>query len=86
MLIFRIFLQESIKLAYNKKVKIEMRGTKAMEYKVTITDLITQSKGKLIQGNENLIFENLCKDTREIQPGQIYLGFQGEKINRKYFI
>lgn len=57
-----------------------------MEYKVTIKDLIRESNGKLIQGNENLVFENLCKDTRELQPGQIYLGFQGEKFNRKYLI
>lgn len=52
-----------------------------MEYKVTIKDLIENSNGKLIQGNQKLIFENLCKDTREIQEGQIYLGFQGEKFN-----
>lgn len=50
-----------------------------MEYKVKIKDLIENSNGKLIQGNQSLIFENLCKDTRELQPGQIYLGFQGEK-------
>lgn len=57
-----------------------------MEYKVTIKDLINQANGKLIQGNENLVFENLCKDTRELQQGQIYLGFQGEKFNRKHLI
>ncbi len=57
-----------------------------MEYKVTIKDLIEKSNGKLIQGNENLIFENLCKDTRELQQDQIYLGFQGEKFNRKHSI
>lgn len=57
-----------------------------MEYKVTIKDLIRESRGKLIQGNENLVFENLCKDTRELHQGQIYLGFQGEKFNRKHFI
>lgn len=57
-----------------------------MEYKITIKDLIKNSSGKLIQGNENLIFENLCKDTRILQPGQIYLGFQGERFNRKHTI
>ena len=30
---------------------------------------------------ENLELENLCKDTREIKPGQIYLGIKGEKFN-----
>jgi len=57
-----------------------------MEYKVTIKDLIEQSNGKLIQGNEELVFENLCKDTRELKEGQIYLGFRGERFNRKYSI
>ena len=57
-----------------------------MEYKITIKDLIENSSGKLIQGNKNLIFENLCKDTRILQPGQIYLGFQGERFNRKHTI
>lgn len=57
-----------------------------MEYKITIKNLIEKSNGKLIQGNENLIFENLCKDTRELQQDQIYLGFQGEKFNRKHSI
>lgn len=57
-----------------------------MEHKITIKDLIEKSNGKLIQGDENLIFENLCKDTRTLQPGQIYLGFQGEKFNRKHTI
>ncbi len=57
-----------------------------MEYKIIVKDLIRESKGKLIQGDENLVFENLCKDTRIIKLGQIYLGFQGEKFNRKYTI
>ena len=37
-----------------------------MEYKVTIKDLIRESKGKLIQGDEHLVFENLCVDTRDL--------------------
>ena len=52
-----------------------------MEKKVTIKDLIKECNGKLIQGNETLPFENLCKDTRELEPGQIYIGIKGEKFN-----
>lgn len=48
---------------------------------ITIKDLIKLNNAKLIQGNEELPFENLCKDTRQIQPGQIYLGIQGENFN-----
>ncbi len=52
-----------------------------MEYKITIKDLIEKCNGKLIQGNENIIIENLCRDTRILKQGEIYLGFQGEKFN-----
>jgi len=52
-----------------------------MEHKVTIKDFIKVNNAKLIQGNEELPFENLCKDTRELKPGEIYLGIQGEKFN-----
>lgn len=46
-----------------------------------IKDIIEKCNGKLIQGDENLIFENLCKDTRELKTGEIYLGIQGENFN-----
>lgn len=52
-----------------------------MNKQVTIKDIIEKCNGKLIQGNENIPFENLCKDTRTLNPGEIYLGIQGEKLN-----
>lgn len=52
-----------------------------MEKKITIKDFIKECDGKLIQGDENLPFENLCKDTRELKPGEIYIGIQGEQFN-----
>lgn len=52
-----------------------------MYKQVIIKDIIEKCNGKLIQGNENLPFENLCKDTRILNQGEIYLGIQGEKFN-----
>ncbi len=52
-----------------------------MEHTVTIKDFIKVSNARLIQGNEELPFENICKDTRELKLGQIYLGIQGENFN-----
>lgn len=52
-----------------------------MEKQLTIKDVIKIANGKLICGNENLPFEKLCKDTRELHPGEIYLGIQGENFN-----
>ena len=57
-----------------------------MEYQVTIKDLIRETNAKLIQGDENLVIQNLCRDTRKLNPGEIYLGFKGENFNRKYFL
>lgn len=48
---------------------------------ITIKDIIEKCKGKLIQGDENLIFDKLCKDTRVLNKGEIYLGIQGENFN-----
>lgn len=52
-----------------------------MEHKITIKDFMKVNNAKLIQGNEELPFENICKDTRKLEPGQIYLGIQGENFN-----
>ena len=52
-----------------------------MEKQIIIKDIIEKCKGKLIQGDIDLVFENLCKDTRILQPGEIYIGIQGEKFN-----
>ena len=52
-----------------------------MEHKVYIKDLIKICNAKLIQGDKNLAFENLCKDTRILKKGEIYLGIKGEKFN-----
>lgn len=48
---------------------------------ITIKDIIEKCNGKLIQGDENLVFDKLCKDTRILNKGEIYLGIQGENFN-----
>ena len=48
---------------------------------ITIKDIIEKCNGKLIQGDENLVFDKLCKDTRILNKGEIYLGIQGETFN-----
>lgn len=52
-----------------------------MSKQIIIKDIIEKCNGKMIQGNENLVFENLCKDTRELKNGEIYIGIQGENFN-----
>lgn len=48
---------------------------------ITINDIIEKCNGVLIQGDKNLVFDNLCKDTRTLNKGEIYLGIQGENFN-----
>lgn len=52
-----------------------------MNKKITIKNIIEITNGKLICGNENLICENFSKDTRDLKPGEIYVGIQGENFN-----
>lgn len=52
-----------------------------MANQIIIKDIIEKCNGKLMQGNENLPFDKLCKDTRTLNKGEIYLGIQGENFN-----
>ena len=50
-------------------------------YKLRVKEILDITKGKLIIGNEETVFENFCKDTREIKLNDVYLGIKGEKNN-----
>ena len=43
---------------------------------IKVKDIINLAKAKLIMGDENLICENFCKDTRLIKEGDIYIAIQ----------
>ncbi len=53
--------------------------------KLKVKDIIKVTKGNLISGNENIECENFSKDTRDIKPGDIYIGIKGEKFNGNEF-
>lgn len=48
---------------------------------ITAEDVVDICNGKLICGKLDTIFENFCKDTREIKQGDIYVGIKGESFN-----
>ena len=52
-----------------------------MKRDLTVKDLITITKGKLIMGNENEICEKFCFDTREIKENDTFLGIKGERTD-----
>ena len=52
---------------------------------LTVKEILKVTKGKLIQGNEDLTCQNFSKDTRTIQKGDIYLAIQGENFDGNLF-
>lgn len=48
---------------------------------ITVEDVIKITKGTLAYGTLDLVCENYCKDTRQIQPGDVYIGIKGENFD-----
>lgn len=46
-----------------------------------VSDILNICKGTLVCGNKNQICGDFSKDTRQIKPGDIYVGIQGENYN-----
>ena len=50
-----------------------------------VSDIISRFNGKLLCGDENMILDNFCKDTRIIKNGDIYVGIKGESFDGNKF-
>lgn len=48
---------------------------------IKVKDIINVCNGKLLSGDENTVIENFSKDTRTIQPNDIYVGIKGENFD-----
>ena len=48
---------------------------------IRVKDIIKVCNGKLLTGDENTICENFSKDTRTIEPNDIYVGIKGENFD-----
>ena len=46
---------------------------------ITVGDIEKVTEGKLIYGERDIICENFCRDSREIEPGDTYIGIKGER-------
>ena len=46
-----------------------------------VKEIIKITKGKLIQGNEELEIGEFCKDTRILKKGEAYIGIKGENFD-----
>ena len=45
---------------------------------IVVEDIIRECNGKLIYGDENIVCENYCRDSRAVNPGDVYLGIKGK--------
>lgn len=48
---------------------------------IKVEDVIEICNGELICGNPDVVLESFCRDTRQIQPGDVYVGIKGENYN-----
>lgn len=48
---------------------------------ITVEDVIELCNGTLICGSLNTVLVDFCKDTREIKPGEVYVGIKGENYD-----
>lgn len=46
-----------------------------------VEDIVELCNGELICGDENIVLKNFCQDTRQIKPGDVYVGIKGEHHN-----
>ena len=52
-----------------------------MENEITVQDILSVTQGTLVYGNKMEICESFSKNTKEIQNGDIYVGFKGERFD-----
>ncbi len=52
---------------------------------ITVADIIHICNAKLIYGKEDTVCENFSKDTRQINPNDVYVGIRGENFNGSDF-
>ena len=52
---------------------------------ITVGDIEKVTEGKLIYGERDIICENFCRDSREIESGDTYIGIKGERVDGNTF-
>ena len=52
---------------------------------ITVGDIEKVTEGKLIYGKRDIICENFCRDSREIESGDTYIGIKGERVDGNTF-
>ena len=52
---------------------------------ITVKDIVTICNGELIYGNEEIVCENFSRDTRYIEPNDVYIAIKGQNFDGNLF-
>ncbi len=52
---------------------------------LSVKDIVRETKGKIIIGNENYICKRYSRDTRKVQEGDCFIGIKGENFDGNMF-
>ena len=55
-------------------------------FDIRVKDIVEATGGKLLCGDENIEIKDVCIDSREIKPGDIFVPIIGEKVDAHIYI
>ena len=56
-----------------------------VDYKLTVEDILKVTGGTLVYGDTKTTCENFCKNTKEIEKDDVYIGIKGERFDGSKF-
>ena len=56
-----------------------------VDYKLTVEDILKVTGGTLVYGDTKTTCENFCKNTKEIEKNDVYIGIKGERFDGSKF-
>ncbi|MEG6616425.1 UDP-N-acetylmuramoyl-tripeptide--D-alanyl-D-alanine ligase [Peptococcaceae bacterium 1198_IL3148] len=54
--------------------------------KLTVKEIITAINGRLLQGNTELEINNVCTDSRKLNPGDLFFALKGENFDGHHYV
>lgn len=54
-------------------------------HKISVKEILNVTGGELVTGNEQCLFQNFERDSRNVKEGDMYLGIKGETVNGSIF-
>lgn len=55
-------------------------------FDIKVKDIVEATGGRLLSGDENVVIDDVCTDSREIKPGDLFIPLLGEKVDAHIYI